>query len=1219
MASYKPVSGVTEDQVIKAPDRVRDIRSFTQRAKDWLDTPQNMVMFLLGLASATCLFPVVAAWVFIPAFFLFLWAVKRKEVTPIKIPIQAGKAGMLDINERNPGNGSAMPGQGIFHIGNDIRSAKELWLTNSDCRQHFLVLGTTGAGKALANSALVHTPLGWRRMGELRVGGRVSTPDGRSAEIQGVYPQGQLDICRVTFEDGRVLDVCPEHLWEIHRSSTHDVPGTSRAARRQDVSLLRTLEVAALLGDTDEILSVPLPQPVEKPAAQQPVAPYVLGSELGKSAFAGPASTERVQDELMLSVWGDQQAGRAETEHRHDEVLDDSHDPALLRLFGIDLGKAAVADRFVPASYKEASVAQRWALLQGLMDASGRWDHASRSIIWVAHSQRLATDVQEIARSLGAVATLSQTASQSMWQLSIRHPEPARFFSLPHKLASVDRSRPRNQELRLAIRHVEMNVRREDATCIYVDHPDHLFVAENYVVTHNTETLIAFAANALSWGSGFLFCDGKGDVSLFAKIYAMARRFGREDDLLVLNFMNGNKGGGGKGSELQSNTLNPFATGTSDGLVQMIVSLMDDVGGDGAMWKGRATAMLTGIMYALCWLRDQGLLELNVGEIRDHMNLKKIIELSDEALIPDLPPKIRHSIRSYLTSLPGYAEDKKEKQAQTTLDQHGYLEMQFTRIFGNLADVYGHIFATPYGEVDMFDVVLNRRLLVIMLPALEKSGDEIANLGKVVVASLKAMMGATLGNKLEGSWDQVVENRVTTSPSPFMVILDEVGYYTVEGMALMAAQARSLGFSMVYASQDLNAMKRLNEKEAQSIIANTNTKIGMRTEDPDTAQLFIDLADEALRVQIDGPEREMGEFGTKLSDTGRTNIEKAKRITLLDLKSQGEGEMHVLFQEKVVRARSFYPAPQYSVDRKTLHLRPNHFVWVPKPSREDMETAKRAPELMARLADPEFPAILGAEIKAQMARLDELADNGDEVALTARTMNKMIEARRKPIEASCAAVADLMRTLRGSVSSFNDSVRDAYRMPTAVPSGGAGGFSTSDFDFGPSSMPTGLQQPNFVQPGVPFSDVPPPTAPHRRPFQPPPRRAPKLDPAVPHGASVDDGELVNMAERIGSNDAIMRTLAALDFDSEDREATPSAVESRIEEALGGFSDTVPEAPAERKRVVSAVEAFDRAAAALGASPASSHEEDGDGGESGGEEGGELVSRFLEQLLSDEAE
>ena len=76
--------------------------------------------------------------------------------------------------------------------------------------------------------------------------------------------------------------------------------------------------------------------------------------------------------------------------------------------------------------------------------------------------------------------------------------------------------------------------------------------------------------------------------------------------------------------------------------------------------------------------------------------------------------------------------------------------MQLTRVFTSLADTYGHIMRTNLADVDLKDVVLNRRILVVLLPALEKSPDELSNLGKIVIASLKAMMAAGLGENVEG-------------------------------------------------------------------------------------------------------------------------------------------------------------------------------------------------------------------------------------------------------------------------------------------------------------------------------------------------------------------------------------------------------------------------------------------------------------------------------------
>ena len=52
-----------------------------------------------------------------------------------------------------------------------------------------------------------------------------------------------------------------------------------------------------------------------------------------------------------------------------------------------------------------------------------------------------------------------------------------------------------------------------------------------------TTALLSFLANALTHASGFVIVDGKADNKLYGEVLALARRFGREDDVLCLNFM----------------------------------------------------------------------------------------------------------------------------------------------------------------------------------------------------------------------------------------------------------------------------------------------------------------------------------------------------------------------------------------------------------------------------------------------------------------------------------------------------------------------------------------------------------------------------------------------------------------------------------------------------------------------------------------------------------
>ena len=319
-----------------------------------------------------------------------------------------------------------------------------------------------------------------------------------------------------------------------------------------------------------------------------------------------------------------------------------------------------------------------------------------------------------------------------------------------------------------------------------------------------TEGLKSLVSNAMGWGSGFIYIDGKADTDLWSSLSALARRFGRDDDLLVLNYMTGNSD-----AASPSNTINPFSFGSASYLTNLMVSLMPDAGGDNAMWKDRAVSLMASLMPVLTWQRTHQGKSLSIQLLRDSLIFKRIVQLARDPMIPQ---RLRKGLKGYLDTLPGYSDDAfnddgterpgpggQPQDMSVVYQQHGYLAMQFTRQLQSLADDYGYIFEKASADIEMIDVVLNRRILVVLIPALEKSADETANLGKILGAMLKGMMGGTLGSQVEGDVAQAIENKPTRAPTPFMAVFDEVGYYTAQGMAVMAAQARSLGFCLVFA------------------------------------------------------------------------------------------------------------------------------------------------------------------------------------------------------------------------------------------------------------------------------------------------------------------------------------------------------------------------------------------------------------------------------------
>lgn len=104
--------------------------------------------------------------------------------------------------------------------------------------------------------------------------------------------------------------------------------------------------------------------------------------------------------------------------------------------------------------------------------------------------------------------------------------------------------------------------------------------------------------------------------------------------------------------------------------IMVFINLM--VEQENNMWKGRAISLISAVMMALCYMRDNEGLVLEIEVIRENFMLESIIKLNKKI---DLPPNVKRVIHSYLISLPGFKENT-SKQSETVLEQHSYLQMQ---------------------------------------------------------------------------------------------------------------------------------------------------------------------------------------------------------------------------------------------------------------------------------------------------------------------------------------------------------------------------------------------------------------------------------------------------------------------------------------------------------------------------------------------------------------
>lgn len=530
-----------------------------------------------------------------------------------------------------------------------------------------------------------------------------------------------------------------------------------------------------------------------------------------------------------------------------------------------------------------------------------------------------------------------------------------------------------------------------------------------------TEAIKAKLINALCWGAGFVVIDGKADVSLYTSIYSMCRRFGRDDDIRAINFMTSE--GGRKAPD--SNTINPFTGMAASELAELLSSALDDAGNTsgGDMWKGRCIALLKTAVRIGCELRDQKLLLFSARILRDLTDLNTLIDIyfgrPIELGTPGTPDFVRleryelsdeakSSLYGYLKDLAGFSWQKaqrRQEQDSKPREQHGFLTMQLTRLFEELIGTYDYIFGEPLGDVDMVDVVLFRRVLVVLLPSIQKSEDTMGLLGKIMMASLKSMMSKTLGNRLMGSREEILDSRPTTFDTPFATVFDECGYYLAVGAAVMAAQARSLGFSLWFAAQDVSAMKKkggMIEREVGAIIANCGTLLIMKVVDPgETLELIQKSSGEVLVNKTTGYEARDGLFGRSYLEGQNISTQVLHRIHPLDLRAQRPGETHILFGDQLVRARVYYANPELA-----SYFRVNRFLQV-RAAEPDEEAEVLLEEVRQRLCNPQF-------------RLDQVEKPApDDAYRLARFLQRLIAINMRPVERACAAVC--MWRLSGQV------------------------------------------------------------------------------------------------------------------------------------------------------------------------------------------------------------
>jgi hypothetical protein len=388
--------------------------------------------------------------------------------------------------------------------------------------KRFILADDMGLGKFLNNKTLIYTPFGTKKMGEIKVGDMVIGSNGKPTKVNGVYPQGKKETYKITFNDGYFIMAGDEHLWSVSSPNY----GKNRQNERQKKSLVLStkqmyeggkikikgfgynkekeydIETYYKSPNGNNKWQIPIVEPICFGNNDVlPIDPYLLGLGLGDGSFTKTGirfslhkdDYDELFDKYNLSAYkpyGNKKNGYIK--------IKDS-------LVVLNLHDKRSHNKFIPDIYKYTSIENRLSILQGLMDTDGHCmiskNGSFNGTEYSTISEKLCDDVCEIVQTLGGIARKKSRRSfykkdgkkvecSISYRVNIKLPSGMNPFRLKRKSDRyID---PKKYPTGRYIKNIE-KVGEDYCTCISVDSPDKLYVAEHCIVTHNTTSTIVAA------------------------------------------------------------------------------------------------------------------------------------------------------------------------------------------------------------------------------------------------------------------------------------------------------------------------------------------------------------------------------------------------------------------------------------------------------------------------------------------------------------------------------------------------------------------------------------------------------------------------------------------------------------------------------------------------------------------------------------------------------
>lgn len=377
-----------------------------------------------------------------------------------------------------------------------------------------VVLGSTGLGKAQSLDSQVLTPNGFVRMRDLQVGDLVVDMHGNAVPVTGVFPQGTKKVYKVSFSDGTSTECCDEHLWWVRNFSSCKKDYTVLPLK----SFMHNLKSKVKNQGDRRNFQIPVNKECSAFTSKTYyIDPYVLGCILGDGSITQKAVNYTCADTELVGrirdlLSDDIELSKTNTSRNISYGFVKSERGWKRNPYRAELERLGVfgcnsETKFVPEEYLLGDAEQRLSLLQGLMDTDGhamgntrklRVTDSGPSVDYCCKSIRLVEAVEYLVRSLGGLA----------WRQPSRFVEgveyPRTYFTIPscpfRLQRKVEKWSPRRNKFTKMVDSVEY-VGDKECQCISVDSPTSSYLTDDFIVTHNTTTLLNFTKGFVQSGA----------------------------------------------------------------------------------------------------------------------------------------------------------------------------------------------------------------------------------------------------------------------------------------------------------------------------------------------------------------------------------------------------------------------------------------------------------------------------------------------------------------------------------------------------------------------------------------------------------------------------------------------------------------------------------------------------------------------------------------------